>query len=93
MALPDLANWSAFLEQLLLTIWSQLKQYGPLAPVLVRCFLGPPGLSGPIAGTSLNSLNRRYDLSAAAHPPPQPTPPPSTFPIPLYMPLVIIQSL
>ena len=54
-------------------------------PMLVRCLLGPLGLSGAVAGASwviatVNSAHRKYNLPSATSPL-----------IPLYMPLMILQ--
>ena len=55
-----------------------------LAPVLVRCLLGPPGLTAGSSWThsySINSAYRRYNPPSAAYTLPPPTPPHLLLPI------------
>ena len=83
VALRCLANWSAFLEQVFLTMYRHywdneahgrhwiggMGKYWPQWHLL-----GPPGLSRPISVllglmATLNNPNRRYNPHSAAYPP------------------------
>ena len=76
-------------------------------PVLVRRLIGPPGLSGPVTGTSwTHSYSKRSNwvvwpasgfppvpaaLLPARPPPRPPAPPPPPPPAPLYVQSMILQ--